>query len=402
MRARVTAPVRLMFVDTWFAPCVGGSEVLMANLLSCYPGEVFAAVQKHPLVLEDPGFRSPCPVYRMWVPQRGLSWRIFSRLQQTPLIMLAYRRFLRGQIRRHRPKVIIAAASSWNMFASAFQVASQAGIPFYAHMHDLWEENCPPSSGSQSLARRWEPLILKRARRLLFMTTVQADFYREKYGIEGQLLPHTVLPAILAAAPHAMVSPRLPERTVLFVGTLSSQMNTDAMRVMAKAAEMLPGDVRCVILSRSSRTSWAAAGISSPRLLICSASREEVATHVSAAHILLAPLSHKNCSHHEVRTVLSTKLLEYLVSGRPILVFSPRNSFQAQSARQGGWGLVVDEDDPRALANGILNLLSDQALCARLVAGALLEARNRDARVHSRRLYDWVLEDSGVSATTNV
>ena len=115
---------------------------------------------------------------------------------------------------------------------------------------------------------------------------------------------------------------------------------------------------------------------------------------MSACHVLIAPLSHKNGSADEVRTVFSTKLLEYLLAGRPILVFAPRDSFHAISARERGWGLVVDEDDPQALANGIVKLLTDQPLCERLVAGALAEAKRRDACEVGRQLHNWVLEDS--------
>jgi hypothetical protein len=72
----------------------------------------------------------------------------------------------------------------------------------------------------------------------------------------------------------------------------------------------------------------------------------------SEAHVLVAPLSHKNCSIDEVRTVFSTKLLEYLIAGRPIVVFAPEDSYHAESARRGGWGgYVVSEDSPAALAS---------------------------------------------------
>ena len=353
-----------MVVDTFFAPLVGGSEVLLANLLSCYPGEVFAAVQQHNLSNEDPGFQPPCPVQRMWVPWERVSNRLFSRFRYKPVSMWAYRRFLRRQVRRHKPTVMMAAVTSWSMFVPAFQVAQEAGIPFYAHMHDLWQENWPAESEPYRLASQWEEVILTQSRRVLCMTSVQAEHYHVKYGIQCQLLPHTVPPAALAAAPGGITAPTLPQPTVLVVSGLNYAMNEDAMRALAKAAELLPEGVQVLALSRSGQAAWAAAGAASPRLAIRAASREEVAKLVSACHILVAPLSHKNCSLEEVRTVFSTKLLEYFVSGRPILVFAPADSFHARSAREGQWGLVVERDEPRAIAEGIRKLLADDALYA--------------------------------------
>jgi glycosyltransferase involved in cell wall biosynthesis len=312
--------------------------------------------------------------------------------------MWAYRRFLRREVRWRRPTVIMAAVTSWGMFVPAFQVAKEAGLPFYAHMHDLWQENFSPGSDVRKIADQWEKTILTQSRRVLCMTDVQAEFYREKHGIECQLLPHSIPPATLAAAPKGLVPPTLSKPTVLVVTGLSHLMNIDAMAVFAKASELLPPGVDVLILSRSGRDSWVAANAASPRITIRSAPREEVAKLVSACHVLVAPLSHKNCSSEEVRTVLSTKLLDYFVSGRPILVFAPADSFHARSAREGRWGLVVDQDDPRAIAEGIVKLLGDEKLCAELVAGALGEARRRDAGIYARRLHEWTLADSGCSA----
>jgi glycosyltransferase involved in cell wall biosynthesis len=385
-----------MVVNDAFAPCLGGSPVLLANLLGSYPGEVLAAVRQHDPQMEDPGFAPPCPVERMAIPRRGLAHRVFFRLQCHAPCLWAYRRFLRRQVRFHRPSAILAASPSLGMFVSAFRVAREASIPFYAHMHDLWEENEAPGTAAGRLTRRWEEIILRQSRRVLCMTDAQAEFYREKYGISPQLLPHAVPPATLAAAPRALLPPTLSPRTVLFVGAVSDEMNSDALAVLVRSVEFLPADVQVLIISRISREGLLRSGVAlGPRIAARSVSREEVARLTSSCHVLFAPLSHKNCSPCEVRTVFSTKLLEYLVSGRPILVFAPADSFHAQSARRGQWGHVVDQDDPGALAAGIVELLKDEALCSRLVAGALAEARRRDAAVYAQRLYEWVREDSG-------
>jgi glycosyltransferase involved in cell wall biosynthesis len=91
--------------------------------------------------------------------------------------------------------------------------------------------------------------------------------------------------------------------------------------------------------------------------------------------------------------VFSTKLLEYLIAGRPIVVFAPEDSYHAQSARENGWGYVVTEDSPAALAAAIERVIADENLAAGLVRGALQEARSRTAKTHAQRLFEWVLED---------
>ncbi len=101
----------------------------------------------------------------------------------------------------------------------------------------------------------------------------------------------------------------------------------------------------------------------------------------------------------EVRTVFSTKLLEYMVSGRPILVFAPAGSFHAISARKGDWGYVVDEDSPEKIANAILKMLNDDNLCSKLVGNAFVEAKSRNASIYANELLEWVTEDAGSAKT---
>src|SRR5947209_17739116 len=58
-------------------------------------------------------------------------------------------------------------------------------------------------------------------------------------------------------------------------------------------------------------------------------------------------------------TAAPGKVGEYLASGRPVLVHAPRGSFVSWYFREHECGLVVDEDDPRALARGLVKLLGD-------------------------------------------
>ncbi len=394
MNSQTAASSRLMIVNGTFPPSSSAGAILLSNVMASYPGEAFAAAWQHPLAVESPGFAPPCPVSRLWVPQDYLFSRIHYRLQNKAPWLWACRQFLWRQVRRHRPTAILAGSSQVNMFVGAFRVAQRAGLPFYAHMHDLWEENESPGRDTYKLAKRWEKVILTKARRVLCMTEVQADFYRAKYGVSPCLLPHAITPQILDAAPKQLLQPTNPRRTVLFVGSVSGIMNMDALRVLAKASELLPEDMQLLFLSLASKKDLTDLGIASSRLSARTVPREEVWRTLSASHVLIAPLSHKNGSADEVRTVFSTKLLEYLVSGRPILVFGPDYSFHVQSARKHGWGLVVDRDDPQALADGIMKILTDEGLAKQLVSCALLEAGRRDARVFARQLHDWVVEDS--------
>jgi len=372
----------------------------LANLIRDYPGEVAAAAGYSRYCKTDPGFKPPCPTVYLR-PPRLLPFEIaYERL--LPHAYPVIRGFLRRQIRRWKPDVILGAFPVLDFFIAAYQVSRELGLPFYAHMHDLWQENYAPGHRRRTLADRWEREILTHSRRVLCMTETQSDHYQKKYGISPEILPHTISTEDLASAPTAMGRKLMPRKTAVFVGSCSRGMNMDALRVFGQAADLLPDDFDVLLCTGSSREDLAAQGVQSRRFQFAWKTRSEVREVQSTAHVLIAPLSHKNGEMDEVRTVFSTKLLEYLVSGRPILVFAPADSFHARSARSGGWGHVIDKDDPRALAEGIVRLATDESLASALVEGALAEARRREAVGYARELHRWVCDDASGRRTEAV
>jgi glycosyltransferase involved in cell wall biosynthesis len=107
---------------------------------------------------------------------------------------------------------------------------------------------------------------------------------------------------------------------------------------------------------------------------------EESRRLLREADVLFLPLSFKNCSADEVRTVFSTKTLDYLTSGVPILVYSPPDSYHSRSALEAGWGHVVQQEDTALLAGELQQLANDKTLRERTVGQALEEARRRRPR----------------------
>lgn len=384
----------LTIVSQVFPPQVSGSAILLANLLAAYPGRVTAISGYHRYAKSDPAFRSPCPVRNL--PQPRLFSPIYVRLRNRipTLIGWSLQRSLEKTFIRLGTTVVLAAYPFAELMVASFLAARKLGLPFYAHMHDLWMENVLSSTKMGRFAEQWEPLVLRESTRVLCMTEAMQSHYATKYGIRTELLPHTVSERDYFNAPQEMRPPRLENPTVLFVGAVDPAFNLDALKVLAAAAELLPADYQLLFCTSSDLDSLQCMGIKSSRLRVLYVSRSEVQKLQSEAHVLIAPLSHKNCSSHEVRTVFSTKLLEYLISGRPIIVFAPEVSFEAESAKKGGWGLVVSDDSPSALAAAIVKITTDQNIAAKLVRGALKEAQNRRAALQAERLHNWTMEDT--------
>jgi glycosyltransferase involved in cell wall biosynthesis len=64
--------------------------------------------------------------------------------------------------------------------------------------------------------------------------------------------------------------------------------------------------------------------------------------------------------------VIPSKLLTYMAAGRPVVAAVTPSSEAAQCIRRAGCGLVVEPENPPALAQAIRRLHGDRELAARL------------------------------------
>jgi glycosyltransferase involved in cell wall biosynthesis len=384
----------LTVVTLSFPPQVSGSTILLTNLLQHYPGAIHAIAGYDRDANSDPAFTTPCPTSHLPFPRRFP--KLWDRLRRRlPIVSYYYlQRAIQRQMRELNTAVVFGAYPDGVHLVAAFLAAQQLQLPFYAHMHDLWLENTQKGTAQARLAALWEPRILRHATRVLCMTEAMQRHYEKKYGIELELLPHCIADRDLDSAPTALRPPQCKRPTVLFVGAVSDAMNLDALKVLAEASELLPQDYVLLFCTSLRREDLASLGIRSSRLQVQYVSRQEVQRLQGEADVLVAPLSHKNSSPDEVHTVFSTKLLEYLIAGRPIVIFAPPDSYHATSAQKAGWGYVVTEDSPLALAAAIQQVATNTTLAASLVQGALREAHTRRASHHANRLYEWVHGDA--------
>jgi glycosyltransferase involved in cell wall biosynthesis len=79
------------------------------------------------------------------------------------------------------------------------------------------------------------------------------------------------------------------------------------------------------------------------------------------ADILLLPLAFEGPFPEIIRTATPTKLSEYLVSGRPILVVAPADSYLVRVAREHDAAEVVDRPDAALVTTAIERMVSDTA-----------------------------------------
>ena len=377
-----------MIISRSFPPFVVGSSILMSNLFDSFKGEAKALACWQYQTKNDPGFSAPCETFYLKMPNAFLQ-RVFDRFHHK--LMFLNRLFIRNHIKKHQPDLVFLVYPNAPFLVAAYQVCQSLRIPYVLQMHDLWEENYSAEHPRGALARKWEARIFKNALQRFSMTKIQQSHYQEKYNLPIEILPHTVRPERIANGLEKWKQRQKLEDasesfTIVYTGNISAAMNLDAIQQLVLAVDMLPQEVKVKMFVNFNEEQCRSLGVYHERIDYDWLPMSQVQEEMRNADVLFLPLSFKNAAMDEVKTVYATKTLDYLVSGTPILVFSPLDSFHTISAKEKGWGLIVAEDSPKALVEGIIRLKTEAELGNSLVNAAFEEAESRSAINYAGRI----------------
>ena len=124
----------------------------------------------------DFSFNPPCKTTYIKIPKIRIIESLLHRFHFM-LLPYYYRRILRIS-KKVKPSIIFGNYPNEVMFVAAYLVSKKLKLPFYAYMHDLWEENMK-YAGRKKFASRWEKEILTNAKRLICCTQSQQFFYEK-------------------------------------------------------------------------------------------------------------------------------------------------------------------------------------------------------------------------------
>ena len=250
-------------------------------------------------------------------------------------------------------RILSALDGGFSNIAAAL-AASIARRPRTVMVFDLWEENAYRAV-ELWLARRLERRVLRGAQAVIVHCDEAADHLRRKHGIDSHVLP---IPVVRQA-----VEPASPSHTgaseILVAGALYWAQE-DAVRRLLRAARGVPDAIVTILGDESSlRARGLVANRYEPP-----PPPAEFAERVALADVLFLGLSHGSPNPDVIRTATPARLVEYMASGRPLLVHAPHGSHVAEYARRHDFAAVVDVPDDDALTRGLREVLDDPARAA--------------------------------------
>ncbi|MDP9223530.1 MAG: glycosyltransferase [Actinomycetota bacterium] len=264
---------------------------------------------------------------------------------------------------------MLATSDDGIFLVAAYQAARATSTPMCVLLLDIYARN-HYSFLKRVVARVYEPRILRSATKV-FVTNPQAQsHYRSLYGIEPIVLEHSSPPGLLPRTKNVQ-----GKHLIAYTGSVY-WAQADAIRNLVEALLTLP-EVTLELVTEQSESDLERMQLIRGHVHVRRCTPSETMDVQRAADILFLPLSFGDDAHDLIRTAAPGKMAEYLVSGVPVLVHAPADSYLSRDAKEYGWGLVVDRPDVHALAEGIRALFTDRALRERLVANAIQIAATR-------------------------
>jgi colanic acid biosynthesis glycosyl transferase WcaI len=307
----------------------------------------------------------------------------------------------------HKPDVIIATSPQLLCALSGWWLAWWKRVPFVFEVRDLWPESLAAvGAGSEgSLLHRTlgaiAGFLYRRADRIVVVAPAFKDHLIRYWNVPAakiSVVENGVETDLFRLDPAAMeVRKRLKLEDRFLICYIGTMGNAHGLETLIGAAEelhtALPSAIFLLIGEGAEKERIvqlaAARGLTNIQFL-GQQPRERIPAYVSAADVCLVMLKKTEL----FKTVIPTKLLEYMACERPVMVAVDGQA--RQIVEEAGAGVFVEPENSKALVKAVLDLAEDPEHRRQMGASGRQYIVNRFSRDKTARDYLTVLEEFGV------
>ncbi len=307
----------------------------------------------------------------------------------------------------HRPDVVIATSPQLLCALSGWWLAWWKRVPFVFEVRDLWPESLAAvGAGSEgtSLHRTLGAIagfLYRRSDRIVVVTPAFKDHLMRHWNVPAAKISivengvETDIFRLDPAAPEVRKRLKLEGRFLIcYIGTMG---NAHGLETLIAAAEelqtALPNAIVLLIGEGAEKKRIvklaAARGLTNIQFL-GQQPRERIPAYISAADLCLVMLKKTEL----FKTVIPTKLLEYMACERPVIVAV--NGQARQIVEEAGAGVFVEPENSKALVKAILNLAKEPEHRREMGASGRRYIVNKCSREKTARDYIAVLGTLGL------
>ena len=285
-------------------------------------------------------------------------------------------KYLESVIRQIKPNIIYGHYPDGVFLTAAYFAAKRNKIPLVVNFDILWEGN-----RDGELSDKYENEIISYAERCFAITESLCSYMQNKHGKQFELMPHTIDVDI---PNHKTFKRENRQHIVHLGGAIYPDMNLDSVKRFLSAMKKMDYAPSVELVGATPSSFLKKWQIDDQIQHQSSVPRDELIRIQQNRSILFLPEAFHSTMPKMVQHNFPTKALEYMISGTPILVHAPNDSYLSYCAKKYDWALVVDREDENEIVNAVTRLLNDDALCDNLTKNAL-------NFIQSRRSKEWSL-----------
>ena len=307
----------------------------------------------------------------------------------------------------HRPDVIIATSPQLLCALSGWWIAFWKRVPFVFEVRDLWPESLAAvGAGSEgSLLHRTlgaiAGFLYRRADRIVVVAPAFKDHLIRYWNVPAakiSIVENGVEIDLFRPDPAAMEvrkQLKLEDRFLIcYIGTMGNAHGLETLIAGAEELQSALPNAMFLLIGEGAEKERilklaAARGLTNVEFL-GQQPRERIPAYVSAADLCLVILKKTEL----FKTVIPTKLLEYMACERPVIVAVDGQA--RQIVEEAGAGVFVEPENSKALVKAVLDLAEDPEHRRLMGASGRQFIVNKFSREKTAQDYITLLEALGV------
>lgn len=284
---------------------------------------------------------------------------------------------------------ILLGYSDWGLVLfSVYLLHKITNKPFALHFYDMYVGNKMP--WFFKLVSLWlEPRLFQEASQISVMCEELKEHYEKKYNRKILVIHNSI---DFALKPPNLPNLPGPEFKIIFLGNIYWAQE-DAVKNVVEAINQLSDiPVKLVLYTPHSKEYMHSIGIwENKKIIFNFCAPQEVAGVMANSDLLLVALSFKTKFPQLINTSSPGKLCEYLISGRPILIHAPPDSYMSKYAKACNFAYVADFGEINELKTVIRKAYVGRGKDENLVSNAFhLAVKNHLAQETYKKLESMV------------
>jgi hypothetical protein len=274
-------------------------------------------------------------------------------------------------IKTFKPEAILTVAHGLSWITAA-ELARKNKLPLHLIVHDEWTSFIAVLPPLKSLATEVFGNIYRQANSRLCVSPYMKEFYKNQYGIEGDVLyPSRAKDIPVFEKPHDKSKKDSP-LVFAYAGSIHSKAYAESLVAVASILEKL-GD-NLVIYSQLNQLSIEQLGLNRPNIITRSLipSNKLIYTLREEADVLFLPMSFEAEDRSNSEMSFPSKLTDYTAIGLPLLIWGPVYCSAVVWAKANpDVAEVIENQDIKYLSDSIKRLNKSLEYRCKLATNAL-------------------------------